>query len=376
MSAIGQSFAGRAALLQRVLSAYRVPVFEDLALRCGRGLSVAAGEPMSAESIAVADRLEHAQLVRVRNRRLLGGPLAVFWQSGVTDWLERWQPDVLIMEANPRYLSSRPAIGWMHKRGRPVLGWGLGTISLSRGLEGLRRSARARYLRSFDGMIAYSSRAAKDYMALGFPRDRVFVARNAMARRPAAATPPQRPQQVDGSPTVLFVGRINEGKRLDLLIRAVATLPSPPQLRIVGEGPARADVESLARSVFPSAQFLGAKHGADLAAAFREADLFVLPGLGGLAIQEAMSHGLPVVVAEADGTQEDLVRPENGWNVAPGDLTALSKVLREALSDVPRLRRMGAESLRIVTEEINVEAMVDTFVEALNAIAPASGGGG
>ena len=42
---------------------------------------------------------------------------------------------------------------------------------------------------------------------------------------------------------------------------------------------------------------------------FAGADLFVLPGTGGLAVQEAMSYALPVIVAKGDGTQEDLVRP-------------------------------------------------------------------
>ena len=42
-----------------------------------------------------------------------------------------------------------------------------------------------------------------------------------------------------------------------------------------------------------------------------------------------MSHGLPVMVAEADGTQADLVRPENGWTLPPGDLRVLTETLHE-----------------------------------------------
>ena len=81
-----------------------------------------------------------------------------------------------------------------------------------------------------------------------------------------------------------------------------------------------------------------------------------------------MAEGLPVIVAEADGTQADLVRPENGWCVPPGDLPALTAALREALSDPPRLRRMGEASYRIVAEEINLETMVAAFVRAVNAV--------
>jgi glycosyltransferase involved in cell wall biosynthesis len=105
-----------------------------------------------------------------------------------------------------------------------------------------------------------------------------------------------------------------------------------------------------------------------LSATFAEADLFVLPGTGGLAVQQAMSFGLPVVVAEGDGTQDDLVRPGNGWRIPAADLEALKAALQEALADAKRLRAMGAESYRIVAEEANLERMVQVFVEALISI--------
>ncbi len=99
-----------------------------------------------------------------------------------------------------------------------------------------------------------------------------------------------------------------------------------------------------------------------------EADLFVLPGTGGLAVQEAMSYGLPVIVAQGDGTQDDLVHAGNGWQIPPDDFSALVSIMKEALSDAARLRRMGSESYRIVSEEINIEKMVETFIKALNTV--------
>jgi glycosyltransferase involved in cell wall biosynthesis len=136
---------------------------------------------------------------------------------------------------------------------------------------------------------------------------------------------------------------------------------------IVGEGPARDELSALANRVYPTAEFVGPKHGAELTRRFREADLFVLPGTGGLAVQEAMANGLPVIVAQGDGTQDDLVREKNGWQIPPDDHDALVQALRTALSDVARLRSMGQESYRIVSEEINIEKMVQSFVAALNS---------
>jgi glycosyltransferase involved in cell wall biosynthesis len=81
-----------------------------------------------------------------------------------------------------------------------------------------------------------------------------------------------------------------------------------------------------------------------------------------------MSYGLPVIVAQGDGTQDDLVRKENGWQIPPDDFDAVVSTMKDALSDIARLRRMGAESYRIVKEEINIEKMVETFVTALNSL--------
>jgi glycosyltransferase involved in cell wall biosynthesis len=166
---------------------------------------------------------------------------------------------------------------------------------------------------------------------------------------------------------VLFVGRLQARKRVDDLLRACASLPKmmQPRLIIVGEGPEREKLESLAKIVYPRAEVVGPKFKDELAPYFAAADLFVLPGTGGLAVQEAMSYGLPVIMGQGDGTNDDLVRPANGWQIPPDDPGALKDALRAALSDVPRLRAMGAESYRIAVEEINLEKMAGVFLDVL-----------
>ena len=181
---------------------------------------------------------------------------------------------------------------------------------------------------------------------------------------------PDRPKTFDEKPTILFVGRLQFRKNVDLLLGACAEMETQPRLIIIGDGPERDALELLASDIYPLAEFVGAKHGAELKTHFMEADLFVLPGTGGLAVQEAMSYGLPVIVAQGDGTQDDLVRTENGWQIPPpsGDFDALLSTIKDALSDVARLRKIGEESYRIVKEEINIEKMVEVFVKALNSL--------
>lgn len=361
-------FHGRLGLQQRVLPSYRAPFFDLLAEACSGGLSLLAGRPRPEESIATVSTLRNTQYAEARNIHIFKGSLYFCYQRGLLDWLAGWNPEALVVEANPRYLSTPAAVRWMKKRGRPVLGWGLGAPLLSgQAQAGFRQNSWTRFLQRFDALIAYSQRGAAEYAALGIPRERIFVAHNAVAPAPQAV--PDRAQGIGDRVTILFVGRLQARKRVDWLLRACAEMPEPkPRLVIVGDGPEREALEGAARQVYPPAQFTGAKHGEELRPYFAQADLFVLPGTGGLAVQEAMSHGLPVMVARGDGTQDDLVRPGNGWQVPPGEYGALVATLREALSDRKRLREMGKESFRIVSQEINLEQMVDVFVKALNSV--------
>jgi glycosyltransferase involved in cell wall biosynthesis len=365
------TYKGKAGLVQRVLPNYRAPFFNTLGEACEGGLGVFCGKPRPAEMIQPVSQLEHADLSHGRNIHLFNGPLYLCFQLGLIRWLKHWDPDLLIVEANPRYLHTSRAVGWMHQRGRPVIGWGLGAPSTSGPLAGLRRQRRQQFVGQFDALITYSQTGAAEYAQLGYPDAQIFIAVNAATPPPPHPIPQRPPANAERALTILFVGRLQERKRVDALITACAKLPPAhqPNLVIVGDGPARAASQSLAAAQYPRARFTGALYGEALADQFHAADLFVLPGTGGLAIQQAMSYGLPVITAEADGTQADLVRPENGWQIPPDDLPALQSALLEALSDVARLRRMGANSYRIVTEEINLEQMVRVFVDVMNRLA-------
>ncbi|MFZ2098796.1 MAG: glycosyltransferase [Anaerolineales bacterium] len=364
-------FPGRLGLQQRVVPSYRGAFFDALAQKCKGGLSVFAGLPLADEGIEPVDRLQVARLVQAKNRYFFNPRSTMFlcWQNGFLNWLESWQPDVLIVEANPRYPVTRKAISWMHGNGRKVIGWGLGAPPLSGLLSGIRGRERLSLLHSLDAVIAYSKQGAEQYRQLGVSAGRVYVASNAVVPAPTTP-PPQKIHKSEGQATVLFVGRLQARKRVDLLLQACSALAKDihPHLVVVGDGPAQDELKGLAQRIYPTAEFSGAKHGTELEAYFQKADLFILPGTGGLAIQQAMAHGLPVIVAQGDGTQEDLVRGENGWLVPPDDLQALIKVLNQALCDSAKLREMGEASFRIVANEINVVKMVEIFLQALKEI--------
>jgi glycosyltransferase involved in cell wall biosynthesis len=364
-------FAGRVGLQQRVVPSYRAVFLDRLASACAGGLEVFAGKPLQKEGIDSVVDLESARLVHARNINFFDPSSSMYlcWQNGFAHWLEDWQPEVLIVEANPRYPATRRAISWMHRKGRKVIGWGLGAPALSGPLAFLWGRERYSFLRTLDAIIAYSSQGAVQYQQLGLDPEKVYIAFNAVDAAPQFP-PPDKAMAANARATVLFVGRLQYRKRVDLLLKACASLSHDlqPHLVVIGDGPARSELENLACQVYPEAEFIGAKHGQELEPFFLNADLFVLPGTGGLAVQQAMAHGLPIIVAQGDGTQDDLVRRENGWQVPVGDLPALIHVLHQALSDPAELKKKGNTSYQIVANEINVEKMVEVFIRVLNDV--------
>ncbi len=363
-------FDYKVGIQQRVLPSYRAPFFDMLAEFCPMGLAVFAGQPPAEDMVDQAAGLVKARLFEAVNHQTKIAGQVFFRQDGLIDWLEEWQPEILVIEANPRNRTISAAVQWMHKRGRKVAGWGLGVPGGSELFSRLRSKLRNALLFQLDGVITYSAAGAESYIRAGFPPEKVFIAPNAVALRPSEPAP-QRPLPKKNSPAnLLFVGRLQYRKKLDILIEACSLLPKDiqPNLVVIGDGPAKVDWQELAQRLYPQTQFAGALHGTALDPYFKKADLFVLPGTGGLAIQQAMSHALPVIVGEADGTQSDLVRPENGWVIKNTRPVELCRILLLALSDTDRLRKMGRESYRIVHDEINLEKMVAAFLQALHSI--------
>ena len=371
-----KKFPGHLAIQQRVFPTYRAPFFETLADSCEKGMSLFAGNPRPEESISTTKSLrgnspeqsEKTEYVFAQNRHLFNGAFYLCYQENLIKWLSNANPDALILEANPRYLATSSAINWMRARKRPVIGWGLGAPQRTGVLAWLRKKNWMRFLNQFDALISYSQNGAENYAALGFPEEKIYVAPNAVAHKPIGGLLTRPIRQAYEPLITLFVGRLQERKRIDNLLRACASLPkeAQPKLWIVGEGPARNSLEKLAKEIYPKAQFFGEKHAAELKMIWAEADLFVLPGTGGLAVQEAMSHALPVIVAKGDGTQNDLVRANNGWLIPSDDLNALKRALEKALINQHHLRAMGVQSYNIVFNEVNIENMVKVFLRALN----------
>ena len=149
-------------------------------------------------------------------------------------------------------------------------------------------------------------------------------------------------------PVFLNVGRVAVEKNIE----AFLALDLPGTKVVVGDGPQRKELEGR----HPEAVFTGAKFGADLTAAFAEADVFVFPSLTdtfGLVILEAMACGTPVAAFPAPGPIDIIPGSEAG---------AVSDDLRQACLDCLPLDRAH---VRAYAERYSWRASAEEFVRNL-----------
>jgi glycosyltransferase involved in cell wall biosynthesis len=137
-------------------------------------------------------------------------------------------------------------------------------------------------------------------------------------------------------PLFVYVGRFNEEKGVDLLLRAFARASAArpgARLRVIGDGPRRPELERLASELGlgTSVEFAGRLPFSDVEASLAGAWALVAPSLWpepfGLAAAEAITRGVPVV-ASASGGHAETVEPHAGGLLFPnGDEAALVECL-------------------------------------------------
>lgn len=159
-----------------------------------------------------------------------------------------------------------------------------------------------------------------------------------------------------GTPTVLFVGRLDPEKHLEDALEAMALLRAdvPGRLEVIGEGCAGPRWRSLTKELRLEADrvvFRGRVDDDQLIDAYRRADLLCTPStaeLQSLVTLEAMASGLPVVAADAMALPHLVCHGRNGYLYPSGDHRALCGYLTTLLQNASLRQEMGARSLQIV----------------------------
>ena len=203
---------------------------------------------------------------------------------------------------------------------------------------------------------------------VGVPADKVETIRYGMDELPEpwGVNPPD--DVPAGARVLLAVARLTPQKGIDVAVQALATLPDDTVLVVLGEGPARSPLESLARELGVAARLFLPGRVPDVAAWLRRATVLVHPARWegfGLGVLEAMLAGLPVVASDVSSLPELVVDGETGILVRPDDPSALGLGIARALEEPTRFGAAGRERAR---REFSVARMADRTAELYRSL--------
>ena len=203
---------------------------------------------------------------------------------------------------------------------------------------------------------------------VGIPAEKVETIHYGMDELP----PPWGENAPDNVPDdvriMLAIARLTEQKGVDVAVRSLASLPDDIVLVVLGEGPDRPDLESLARELGVARRLFLPGRVPDVAAWLRRASVLVHPARWegfGLGVLEAMLAGVPVVASNVSSLPELVVDDETGYLVRPEDPSALALGVARALQEQERL---GAGARERAQEEFSVARMVERTVDLYDRV--------
>lgn len=188
-----------------------------------------------------------------------------------------------------------------------------------------------------------------------------------------------RKYRLPDKPTVLYLGGLDEGKRLDVWLDAAAAVRRDIDAHFVigGRG---AKLPALKRraaalGIGPHVTFAGTVPDEDLPSFYRLGDVFAIGSpteLQSLATLEAMATGLPVVAADAMALPELVGSGRNGYLFLPGSADGMAESVTRILQNPAMARQMGAESRKIVERGHDVRGMPKRYETVYREVAARS----
>jgi glycosyltransferase involved in cell wall biosynthesis len=373
----------RVAVTYRVCQNWRTPIFSRLARQPDIELMVFHGQDIpGTKALNTKDYMgiPHTMLKSYHIPiKASGGESAWMLYPGIISHLNKFRPHVLLCEGGSNIFNNILVYFWAMLTRTPTIWWTLGYVPgrKDRGLAKIFRMLTNAFLHRSSVLLGYSSRAKRYFKEKRCSQPQ-FVAVNCVDTDrlqerigDAQANPlPLRSRLgIEGKKVILFVGALTRPKRIDNLLHAYNELRRARQdvaLLIVGDGDAREELEALANKLqLPDTHFAG-RVIEDVSHYFLTGDVFVLPGLGGLAISEAMAHGLPVICTIADGCEEDLVVDgRNGLVVEDNDIPALTRAIETLLDDPDRLTAMKRASREMIEKQYNVHTYLQGILDAI-----------
>ncbi len=210
---------------------------------------------------------------------------------------------VVLRGVNPQIVSMLYLFLWLKvfKPQTKIYWWGHGTLGNQGGFG--RRFRKFFYKRS-DGVLLQGNKGIALLKGINIPEDKIHVVGNNMNDDSLGyKTQKIENKQADQKISLIYVGRLVEQKRVDLLLEACLRLKENKHLFsccIIGEGPISTDLKEYVthHGLSEEINFTGALYEEALTPYFLHADLLIMPDYAGLSLIHGLSFGLPFITSD------------------------------------------------------------------------------
>lgn len=370
----------KVAVLYRVIQHWRCPMFQRISNLPNVDLKVFYGADFEGTKVVSGEKIEGFKSERLPTIKIKkkhnGGERQMPFCPTLFFKLIKERPDVIITEGKSNFANA--FLGFIYAKlfRKKIIWWGLGKLRYEK-LDSKKDKFVQSIERKCDAQLVYSSVGKEYYESLGIPSSKIFTAVNVVETERIADIRRRKEYKLAVAakgPTfnVLYVGAVNKKKKIELLIDAFAAFSkgkNDVKLMLVGGGSylqeiiERAKVKGVTDIETPGQVIDG------LYKYFAVADVFVLPGLGGLAISEAMAYGLPVICSVGDGCEVDLVDETNGFRNPDLNEESLCQYLETLYNDRNLLASMKASSLEKIANVYNVNTYINAIDRCIKNVA-------
>lgn len=292
------------------------------------------------------------------------------FQHGLSKACAEINPAVVVSTCHSGTLSEWLLLVWARRKGIRRVAWQCG-YEYNPTL--VKRVVLHRFVPLFNFHLCYHSNAQRYAAGYGADNLQTLVMHNTIDeskivkidKGQARAGLISRYPMCRDKKIVLYVGAVLEEKRLDLVFQALDLLSNPDIVfMLVGDGPY---LPALKKRYAMRSDWISTGNVIDgVGIFFDAADVFVLPGTGGLAINEGMAHGTAVIAGYADGSADDLVVDGvTGFRLQGDGAEELSLRLVDVLSDPKRALEMGAQGEQLIRGRLSFRSFIDRVVTTL-----------
>jgi len=235
------------------------------------------------------------------------------------------------------------------------------------------------YYRKTDASITYTDLAFDIEQSYGMKKQDIFVTGNSVDTDELFIIKESLlslPRSTPNNPyRLIHIGRLVKWKRVDLIIQILPALKKQfpkTELVIIGEGPEKEPLKKMVNSlnINDSVKFEGSIYGYEKLGDFLlSSGVYVLAGMGGLSINEAMAFGKPVICSVCDGTERELVKNNmNGLIFEEGNADDLLKKIICLFENPELIEKMGKNSENIIKNKININTVAFSINEAFKYV--------